>query len=221
MGTDRPLFSVLIPSRNRLELLRHAVDSVLGQDASFEKIIIADNASNEPYSDYISSLGQIASRSVRSEIPLPVTENWNRALAAATGRYFIMLGDDDALCPGWLTRATDLIEKFEEPDVFTPWRIITRTQESFSSCGYFASVNNSDVFRVSEQPYLLARSDAVFLGEQALRFRHRFSFNSQHFTWSRQFVESSAQAGPFFQGPYPDYYAAMVTMLSANKISAL
>ena len=219
MGTDRPLFSVLIPSRNRLELLRHAVDSVLGQDASFE-IIIADNASNEPYSDYISSLGQIASRSVRSEIPLPVTENWNRALAAATGRYFIMLGDDDALCPGWLTRATGLIEKFEEPDVLYamayhyayPGVIQSR------SGGYFASVNNSDVFRVFEQPYLLARSDAVFLGEQALRFRHRFSFNSQHFTWSRQFVELVAQAGPFFQGPYPDYYAAMVTMLSANKI---
>ena len=114
---DGPLFSVLIPSRNRLELLRHAVDSVLAQDADFE-IVVADNASDQPYGEYISvSRRQIASRSVRSGTPLSVTENWNRALTAATGRYFIMLGDDDALCPGWLARATELIKRFEEPQV--------------------------------------------------------------------------------------------------------
>ncbi len=41
----RPLFSILLPSRNRPELLRHAVDSVLRQDADLE-IVIADNASD-------------------------------------------------------------------------------------------------------------------------------------------------------------------------------
>jgi glycosyltransferase involved in cell wall biosynthesis len=78
----RPLFSILLPSRNRPELLRHAVDSVLAQDADLE-IVIADNASDESYSDYVSSLGAIAARSVRSECPLTVTENWNRALSAS------------------------------------------------------------------------------------------------------------------------------------------
>ena len=77
---------------------------------------------------------------------------------------------------------------------------------------------NSEVFRGSERPYLLAEKDAVILGEQALRFRHRFSFNSQHFIWSRRFVELLSRAGPFFQGPYPDYYAAIVTMLTAQTI---
>ena len=77
----RALFSILLPSRNRLELLRHAIDSVLRQDADLE-IVIADNASEESYSDYVSSLGAIAARSVRSKRPLTVTENWNRALAA-------------------------------------------------------------------------------------------------------------------------------------------
>jgi glycosyltransferase involved in cell wall biosynthesis len=100
----RPLFSILIPSRNRLELLRHAVDSVLAQEADFE-IVIADNASEEPYGDYVASLGSVAAGSVRSEESLPVTQNWNRALAASRGRYVVMLGDDDALVPGWLARA--------------------------------------------------------------------------------------------------------------------
>ena len=216
---DGPLFSVLIPSWNCLELLRHAVDSVLAQDADFE-IVVADNASDQPYGEYIQSLGAIAERSVRSGTPLSVTENWNRALTAATGRYFIMLGDDDALCPGWLARATELIKRFEEPQVLyaMAYHYAYPGVIEQKLNGYLASVNNSEVFRGSERPYLLAEKDAVILGEQALRFRHRFSFNSQHFIWSRRFVESLSRAGPFFQGPYPDYYAAIVTMLTAQTI---
>ena len=186
----RPLFSILLPSRNRLELLRHAIDSVLGQDADLE-IVVADNASDKSYSDYISSLGAIAVRSVRSECPLTVTENWNRALAASTGRYVIMMGDDDALVPGWLARATRLFRQFDEPDALYamayhyayPGVVPTRPE------GYLATVNNSELFRAFDQPYLLARKCALTLGERALRFRHRFSFNSQHFIWDRQFIE--------------------------------
>jgi hypothetical protein len=74
------------------------------------------------------------------------------------------------------------------------------------------------LFRAFDQPYLLARKCALTLGERALRFRHRFSFNSQHFIWNRQFIDSLSGIGTFFQGPYPDYYASMVTMLAAQKI---
>jgi glycosyltransferase involved in cell wall biosynthesis len=214
-----PLFSILLPSCNRLELLRHAIDSVLRQDADLE-IVIADNASEESYSDYISSLGAIAARSMRSKRPLTVTENWNRALAASTGRYVIMMGDDDALVPGCLARATTLFRQFDEPDALYamayhyayPGVVPIRPE------GYFATVNNSELFRAFDQPYLLARKCALTLGEQALRFRHRFSFNSQHFIWNRQFIDSLSGTGAFFQGPYPDYYASMVTMLAAKKI---
>jgi glycosyltransferase involved in cell wall biosynthesis len=215
----RPLFSILLPSRNRLELLRHAVDSILGQDADLE-IVIADNASDESYSDYVSSLGTIAARSVRSECPLTVTENWNQALVASTGRYVIMMGDDDALAPGWLAKATKLIRQFDEPDALYTMAhhyaypgVVPRRPE-----GYLATVNNSELFRTFDRPYLVARKCALALGEQALRFRHRFSFNSQHFIWNRQFINSLSGTGMFFQGPYPDYYTSMVTMLAARKI---
>ena len=159
-----PLFSILLPSRNRLELLRHAVDSVLGQDADLE-IVIADNASDESYSDYVSSLGAIAARSVRSECPLTVTENWNRALAASAGRYVIMMGDDDALVPGWLAEATTLLRQFDEPDALYAMAyhyaypgVVPGHPE-----GYLATVNNSELFRAFDRPYLLPRKYAVTL----------------------------------------------------------
>ena len=134
-----------------------------------------------------------------------------------------MMGDDDALVPCWLARATRLFRQFDEPDVLYamahhyayPGVVPIRPE------GYFATVNNSELFRAFDQPYLLARKCALTLGEQALRFRHRFSFNSQHFIWNRQFIDSLSGTGAFFQGPYPDYYASMVTMLAAKKIASL
>lgn len=215
---EPPLFSILIPSRNRLELLRHAVDSVLSQSADFE-IVIADNASQEPYGDYIATLGQ-AVKYVRSEVSLPVTENWNLALNAATGRYVIMMGDDDALSPGWLQKATALIHQFDNPDVLyaMAYHYAYPAVVPSKPDGYLATVNNSELFRKFDLPYILPRSDALRVGRQALRFRHWFSFNSQHFVWSRRFIDSTARTAPFFQGPYPDYYAAIVTMMSATKI---
>jgi glycosyltransferase involved in cell wall biosynthesis len=218
---SRPLFSILLPSRNRAELLRHAVNSVLEQGFGADaEIIVADNASDPSYGPYVASLGAIAARSVRSDVSLPVTENWNRALAASTGRYIIMLGDDDALAPGWLARARALIAQFDEPAALYvmayhycyPGVIPGRPD------GYFATVDNADVFRDATAPYALPRDAAASLGAQVMRFRHRFSFNAQHFVWSRAFIDSLDPRGGLFQSPYPDYHAAILTMAEAPSV---
>ncbi len=216
---SRPLFSILIPSRNRPELLRHVVDSVLAQESLFE-IVIADNASNPSYNDFVASLGDVARRSVRSEVPLDVTENWNRALQAATGEYIVMLGDDDALTPGCLARLVVLIERFLRPDAlyhmafhYTYPKVIPGQEE-----GGFALISNAEAFNNQSEPYFLSHDQARRYGLQVLKFRHLFSFNSQHFVWRREFIESLADKGPFFQSPYPDYYSSAMTMISASRI---
>src|SRR5262249_35001366 len=76
--------SVLIPTRERLEYLRYAVESVRRQTFSDWEIVIADNASSEDIGGYVDSLGEPRIVYRRSETPLPVTENWNVALDAAT-----------------------------------------------------------------------------------------------------------------------------------------
>jgi glycosyltransferase involved in cell wall biosynthesis len=110
-----PRFSILIPSKNRIELLRYAISSITNQDYESVEIVIADNASDCPYESMITYVGSINLRFLRSEKPISVTENWNRALAAARGDYFIMLGDDDALTPGLLKRLDALITKAGQP----------------------------------------------------------------------------------------------------------
>ena len=49
-------FSVVIPTHNRLELLRDALSSISGQSGQNWECVIFDNASEEPVAEYVSSL---------------------------------------------------------------------------------------------------------------------------------------------------------------------
>lgn len=99
-----PVISVVIPTHNRPEMLRRAVDSVHGQIFREWEVIIVDDCSEIPVlaSDFsveptrlqivrnISNLGPGASRQVGVNL--------------ATGRYLCFLDDDDYYLPNHLER---------------------------------------------------------------------------------------------------------------------
>lgn len=110
-------FSVLLPTRNRLALLRYAVESVRQQDYDDWEIIVSDNFSEEDIGGYVRGLGDPRIKHFRTEKSLPVTANWNNALEQSNGDYVIMLGDDDCLMPGYFTRVRQLAEAHGNPDL--------------------------------------------------------------------------------------------------------
>src|ERR1700733_1385243 len=109
--------SVLLPTRDRLDLLRHAVASVTRLEDTDYEVVISDNCSSGDVEGYASSLNDVRVRYVRTPELLSVTENWNNALAHCTGDYVLMLGDDDALLDGYFTRTRRLIAEFDDPQV--------------------------------------------------------------------------------------------------------
>jgi len=215
-----PFFSILLPSRNRLALLKFAVASIVDQDWRDLEIVISDNASEPSYAAYIQEIEGVSVNYLRSTETLSVTENWNRALDAARGRYIIMLGDDDALTPGCLRRFAETIHRFEEPDVVyvMAYHYTYPGVHPGAPEGYLAKVNNSVVFVESSGPYELPRNQARQLGVDGLHFRHNVSFNAQHFIWRRDYICEKSGVTPFFQSPYPDYFACFVTFMTAPRI---
>ncbi|MAU27545.1 MAG: hypothetical protein CMH45_09095 [Muricauda sp.] len=213
-----PLFSILIPSRDRIELLRHALKSIEIQDSANYEIILSDNASSVRYEENLADFSYLNIKFLRSEVPVSVTENWNRTVDAATGEYLIMLGDDDALTPGLLSRLERLIEQFERPDVLymMAYHYAYPGVMQSEPNGYLRWIRNSQIFDVSGGPYILETDQARELGRLGVRLRHRVSFNAQHFVWKREYAKSVAE--PFFQSPYPDYFACFVTFFTANRI---
>jgi len=223
MRRANPMFSILLPSRNRLELLRHAIASVIAQGDQDIEIIVADNASSDDYASYLSQLSRVTIVYERCDTPISVTANWNRALGLADGEYVIMLGDDDALTPNLLRDLRAIIERFDRPEVVYMMAYHYAYPGVFphAPAGYFRSVNNSPLFDMAKGPFLLEPEVGRRLARKAFRFRHDISFNAQHYVWRRDFMSKNARETGFFQSPYPDYYASFVTFFAAERMVVL
>jgi len=91
-------FSIIIPTKNRPELLKEAVNSVLKQDDYLKEIIIIDDASDHIY---IEELEQLSWKPKIYLIRLNESKERsycrNLGITKSTGDYIIFLDDDDWL----------------------------------------------------------------------------------------------------------------------------
>ena len=158
-------FSILLPTRDRLDYLRLAVESVLRQDFEDWQLVISDNCSAEDIGAYATSLGDPRIVYRRTERPVAVTENWNRALAFSEGEYVIMLGDDDALLGGYLRRMDDLIREFEEPEViYTKALLFTYPGvDPARPAGFLVDHGCAEFYGAGSAPFVLEHERAVAL----------------------------------------------------------
>ncbi len=88
--------TVAIPTLNRLELLKRAVESALLQGYEDLEIIISDNASTDGTQQYLQDLRDPRIKVLLNPENLGMVANWGRCLNAATGAFFLLLSDDDA-----------------------------------------------------------------------------------------------------------------------------
>jgi glycosyltransferase involved in cell wall biosynthesis len=215
-------FSVLLPTRNRLEYLRYAVESVLRQGDAEWEVVISDNHSEEDIAGYVASLGDERVRYTRTESFVPVTENWNNALRNSSGAYFVMLGDDDALLPGYFSAMREHIRTYSEPDAIYHSALLFTYPgvDSSEPHGSLRPYGYASFLRGATQPFLLDRAVAHRLVREAMDFRVRFGFNMQFACVSRRNAESIAGDGEFFRSPFPDYFAMNMLMLRATSLVA-
>ena len=212
-----PRYSVLLPTRNRLEYLRGAVESVRRQDYDDYEIIISDNASEQPIEEFVQSLGDPRVRYLRSDEFLPVTKNWNRALDASTGEYVIMLGDDDGLMAGYFARMDALIERFDSPELIHTNGYLYAWPGAVqgSPAGYTATWTY-DLFH-RRDPYVLDREVARRIVALTFDFVVGFGWNMQLSLVRRSLVDEMKRHGDFYQSPYPDYYATNALVMKSKR----
>jgi glycosyltransferase involved in cell wall biosynthesis len=213
-------FTVLIPTRNRLEYLKLAVESVRRQDYEDWELVISDNRSDQPIGEYVASLADERIVYSRSEESLPVTENWNRALDLSHGDYVLMLGDDDALLPGYFRRMARLTERFDAPDaVYTKAVLLTYPGvDPARPQGFLQDLGCAGFFTGRSEPFVLDRASALGVVKAAMGFRLRFDFNAQFALFSRSLIDAVRRYGPFYQSDFPDYYSMNSAFLAASKI---
>lgn len=212
--------SVIIPTHNRLDNLTSVIGTILNQDYEDWEVVVSDNYSEDDIKNYIESLNEPRIRYFRTNSFVAVTENWNNVINQATGDYIIMMGDDDGLMPGYFSKTSKTIEKFDHPPVIYSAMYQFANPGVFpgEEAGYLAEVRNGFFFKGKDEPFVLDKKDAYKAVSGSMQLHRQFSFNIQCFTLSRDFVESIKGENDFYQSPFPDYYIANVIFLMADKI---
>ncbi|MHB0990628.1 MAG: glycosyltransferase family 2 protein [Burkholderiales bacterium] len=102
-----PLVSLIIPTRNGLNLLRQCMDSILSKTTYTNyEILIVDNGSDEPITlDYLNVLAKDSRiRVVRDSRPFNYSALNNAAVKLARGKLIGLLNNDvEVITPGWLS----------------------------------------------------------------------------------------------------------------------
>lgn len=213
-------FSVLLPTRNRLDLLSRAIETVRRQDYDNWEIIVSDNFSEEDVAGYIQSLGDSRIKYFRTDRFIPVTDNWNNAIDKIEGDYIIMLGDDDCLMKGYFSTLSGLIDKFDSPDFIYTNAFLYAYPNVMPGDpdGFLRTYSRREIFQSAKEPFWLEKNKAMALVQHSLNFRVMFDYNMQFSLVSRRLVEKMKRYGSFYQSPYPDYYASNAMMLKAKRI---
>lgn len=114
------LYSFVIPTRERPDVLKAAIRSVLNQTRSNFEIVVMDNASAPETKDVADSFESPHIRYFRAPERLAMADNWELALQHASGDYITFLGDDDGVLPD----AVEIAEEIhaEWPGALLTWR---------------------------------------------------------------------------------------------------
>jgi glycosyltransferase involved in cell wall biosynthesis len=107
------LVTIGIPTLNRANYLQIALDSAMAQSYSDLEIVVSNNASTDATAAFLASVKDSRVRVVEQKNTLSMVENFNACLTAASGKYFILLSDDDVLEPTAIEQMLNIFEDSE------------------------------------------------------------------------------------------------------------
>ncbi len=117
--------SVLIPTYNRPEFLKQALESVLNQTKLPDEIIICDD-NNESDINYETIKGYLRKfpfiKYIKNKNNLGAAENYKNLFFLSKGKYIKWLADDDILLPTALEKMSYYLDKFPNVKLVTSYR---------------------------------------------------------------------------------------------------
>ena len=104
----RPRFSVVIPVRDRADVVGRAVASVLAQTFAAVEVVVVDDGSTD---DSVAAARAVADGRVRvvRQDAAGVEAARRSGVERSHGRWILVLDPDDEVSPGWLARISRLV----------------------------------------------------------------------------------------------------------------
>ena len=104
------LLTIAIPTYNRKDLLKRALDSIVPQMNSKVEILVSDNASDDGTDDMIAESYPMV-RYIKNAQNMGADYNFLQCYREAKGKYIILFGSDDRFADGALDYLSVFLEK--------------------------------------------------------------------------------------------------------------
>ena len=106
------MVTVYLPTQDRVESLKSAIESVFNQTWSAIELIVVDDASKDKTTEFLSSLQKDRTfKVIRNNTPQGAAKSRNMAISQANGEFITGLDDDDL----WMPRRIELmVQEFQD-----------------------------------------------------------------------------------------------------------
>lgn len=200
---EKVKFTVIIPTRERCDVLKSSLKTCTTQDYDNLEIIVSDNFSQDETREVVESFKDSRIRYVNTGKRMNVSDNWEFALSHADGGYVMYVGDDDGLLPGALAELSEVID-------LTGCEIVSCQTAGYSWPGYIDE-SSRNILRVPLRRSLVKRFSKKILTDVI-----NFNRNPQELpALYRSFISydvikrAMRESGRFFHSMNPDYYSGI------------
>ncbi len=207
---DYPLFTVIIPQKNRAEYLIHTLKTCMIQDYPNFEIIVSDDCSEDNSVTVLKDLARIDNR-IRLFLHsrhMGMRDNFEFALNQVRPGYVLALGGDDGLVPGCISRMYEILSS-------TKRELLTWTPAGFTYPDYEGG-RNIFYFRRKRNVGIKFIKSEVFLNKIAKSFHYQIDECPMLFmkgvasTALIDRVKLRSKDNSFYQCSTPDGYSGVV-----------
>lgn len=214
----KPILSIVIPTCDRPDTLEVCLRALAKQPNPHVEIIIQNNASDERTTAVLEAAMDKRIVHHREKTRLSMRNNFENGVAAATGDYISLIGDDDAFCAGALDWIVGMLQ--EHRPLALRWQIAAYMWPSLSDA-------NIGFFHLHYTNFYggWGWRDAKQLTERMLNGTMAGLWESlqiYHGVVSRKLYEETKAktGGIFFQSHIPDVYVHTAMLLVAGKLKS-
>jgi glycosyltransferase involved in cell wall biosynthesis len=198
------LFSILIPTRNRSEYLRYALESVLAQSFKDLEVVVSDNASEDATREVVEKIKDARVKYVHTGKFINVGDNFSNAFRNSSGDYFILMGDDDYLMPFYLKEVFNCLSGHPDAEVF-----LSNTAQFDYRTGNLIFYSGDNISFWEEDKEKIIKRYFDFVAEP---------HNPTMGCFSRRLAERVAEGGRLYSGTFPDYSANFSMIIKSRKV---
>lgn len=216
-----PLVTVYMPTHNRQDLLKRAVDSVLAQTYQPIQLIVVDDGSQDDTPGYLQQMQDAGKLTfLRNETPMGACYARNRALKAANGEFITGMDDDDALKPGRVAR---LVECFMSGN----YACVTSSIVEQTQHGRIGRPHDTGVTTLSQLLHHNRLGNQILTKTSYLREVEGFDEQMPAFQDYDTWVRLLERFGPAYKLPdldyiwYTDHESERITKLPEKRLRAL